>query len=96
MKAALILAAALVATTVQARPIAYIPNTAGGKIVFTSDICVANGGVVLDALRKVFTFRGTGEISEGCYYLDTTTNLLMVIWGDKTRAAYPLHHATAY
>ena len=90
MKRLLIALTAALSFWVQAEPIGYIPNEAGGQIIFTSEICQFKGENYIE-LRRVFSFNRSGGVLEGCYYFDRRTDLLMVVWADGgDRSVFPL------
>ena len=96
MKLTALIAGLALAVSVAATPIGYIVNNAGGQIIFTSQVCEVNGNR-FDRLRRVFSFDRMGGVTEGCYYLDTKTDLLMVRWSDDaSRSVFRLEHVRMF
>jgi hypothetical protein len=80
----------------KAEPIGYIPNDAGGQIVFTTEVC-RYLGESFPELKRVFTFMRNGRTVEGCYYYESRTELLMVRWSDNgERSVFPLKNVTPF
>lgn len=84
-----VLAAALAAVFIgsaHAESVAYITNKAGGKIVFTNDICFDKvNNKSYEALLQLYAYSSTGKSVRGCYWYEKSSNLLHVTWED-TRA----------
>ena len=96
MKHLLICLTALFCFSAQAEPIGYIPNEAGGQIIFTSAICTLRGERFPE-LKRVFAFTVNGRTVEGCYYYDTRTQLVMVRWADNgERSVFQLQNITPF
>ena len=96
MKRLLIALTAALSIWAQAAPIGYIPNEAGGQIIFTSAICTLRGERFPE-LKRVFTFTRAGQTVEGCYYYDTRTQLVMVRWADNgERSVFQLQNITPF
>jgi hypothetical protein len=71
--------------------VATLPNQAGGKIVITDEEC-KHEGQTYTALRKAYNYGSTGDTSNGCWYLDDET--IVIIWKNANNTAstrrYPL------
>ena len=96
MKRLLICLTALLSFSAWAEPIGFIPNEAGGQIIFTSEVCTLRGERFPE-LKRVFTFTRSGQTVEGCYYYDTRTYLVMVTWADNgKRSVFQLRNITPF
>ena len=96
MKRLLICLTALLSFSAWAEPIGYIPNDAGGQIIFTTETCRYRGERFPE-LKRVFTFTRAGQTVEGCYYYDTRTQLVMVRWSDNgERSVFQLRNITPF
>ncbi len=73
--------------------VATLPNQAGGKIVLTDEEC-RHDGQVYSALRKAYNYGSSGNTSDGCWYLDDET--VVVIWkqsnGQASTRRYPVEN----
>lgn len=73
--------------------LATMPNQAGGKIVLTDEEC-KHDGQIYTALRKSYNYGSTGNTSDGCWYLDDET--VVVIWkqsnGQASTKRYPVEN----
>jgi hypothetical protein len=80
-------------TTAHSAVVATLPNQAGGKIVLTDEQC-KHDGQVYTALRKAYNYGSTGNTSDGCWYLDDET--VVVIWkqdnNQATTRRYPVEN----
>ena len=94
----LILTICLTALSLAAKadPIGYITNEAGGQIIFTSETCRLRGETFPE-LKRVFTFTRNGDTVEGCYYYESRSQLVMVVWADNgQRSTFPLRNVTPF
>ena len=63
----------------KAEALATLPNNGGGKIVLTDEECIAHG-VKYEPLRRAYSFVASGTIHEGCFYVDNTTESVVIVW----------------
>jgi hypothetical protein len=77
----------------RAAVVATQPNQAGGKIVLTDEQC-KHEGKTYTALRKAYNYGTSGNTSDGCWYLDDET--VVVIWKNSNNTAttrrYPVNN----
>ena len=73
--------------------LATLPNQAGGKIVLTDEEC-RHDGQLYTALRKAYNYGSSGATTDGCWYLDDET--VVVIWkqsnGQASTRRYPVEN----
>jgi len=76
---------ALISLQVNAKAIGELPNNSGGKIIFTDDVCQYH-----PAARRVYSYSGTGNTMEGCWFIEDET--VVVRYEDiKQPYRYPLN-----
>lgn len=79
----------------KAEMIASMPNQGGGKIVLTNEVCKLDKKVY-DTLRRSYFYTAEGYTSEGCYYVEGDS--VMVIWdmadGKPAKRRYPADNFT--
>ncbi len=77
--------------TAQAEVIATLPNRAGGKIVFTDEVCHQNNKTYPN-LRRSYMYTDTGETLGGCFVIDGET--LWTVWEGGHERRYPISELT--
>lgn len=88
----LLLALMFVSGVAQSSTFATLPNTAGGKIVLTDELCKL-GDKVYDKLNRAYNYGSAGYTSEGCWMTEDET--IVVIWVDtNTKSRYPIQNFT--
>ena len=86
----------LLSLTAKAEAVGYISNKAGGQIVFTTEVC-RDRGETYQGLLRAFAFDRSGDTTEACYYLDTKTDLLIMVWADtRQRSVFRLTDLTPF
>lgn len=72
---------ATISISAYSKPVAYIPNTSGGKIVITNDVCKSKDGKkVYEGMYRCYAYTPSGDTSEGCFEFDGNT--VHVFWPD--------------
>lgn len=92
---ALLASLLLISASVIAEPVAFMPNSSGGKIVITNDVCVGKEGKKFEGLFRIYTYSASGDTSEGCFEFEADT--IRVFWPDaRKEARYELASFTMY
>lgn len=85
----------LVVGVCNADTIASMPNQGGGKIVLTNEECKFDNKTY-DTLRRAYNYTAEGHTSEGCFYIEDET--VLVVWksskGGASRMRYPAENFT--
>jgi hypothetical protein len=73
--------------------IATMPNEGGGKIVLTDEVCKLDGKTY-NKLNRAYNYTTAGYNSEGCFYVEDET--VVVIWniGSGKQMRYPAENFT--
>lgn len=90
-----VLLLSLLSAHASADTIASMPNQGGGKIVLTNEVCKLENKTY-DTLRRAYNYTSEGYGSEGCYYVEDET--VLVIWkgvnGQPSKMRYPAENFT--
>lgn len=90
-----VLLLSLLSAHASAETIATMPNQGGGKIVLTNEVCKLENKTY-DTLRRAYNYTTEGYSSEGCYYVEDET--VLVIWkganGQPSKMRYPAENFT--
>lgn len=63
--------------------ISFMPNNAGGKIVFTDDVCKKRAGWLIN-----YGTTASGDVIFGCWTMFNNSNNVWVIWDNGTTKVY--------
>lgn len=90
-----VLLLSLLSAHASADTIASMPNKGGGKIVLTNEVCKLENKTY-ETLRRAYNYTSEGHTSEGCYYVEDET--VLVVWksadGRASRMRYPAENFT--
>ena len=79
----LLIALMMMAATAHAGDLAYIENNAGGKIVFTDELCPKSIGGL-----RMYATDSKGNVLFGCWILPNDSESIMVRYNDSTVKMY--------
>jgi len=81
-----------------AEAVGYIPNKAGGRIVFTNDVCYhEKKREEFPGLLQVYGYASSGTTIRGCFWYDKKAGVLKVSWEhDGSSSVFEAHNFIPY